>query len=81
LTLSDIYSDTPQLPAFVTGDLSGQAAKPFVSGYQLGRENTQSHVFNVNLVAPLGQGYLIEREVVQLSLTQAFYITHRRCDL
>jgi hypothetical protein len=53
LTLSDTYSYTPQPPAFMTGDLTGQGANPFVSGYQVSRVNMQSNVFNANLVAPL----------------------------
>ena len=55
LTLSNTYSYTPNPPAFVTGDLSGQGANPFVSGYQVSRVNTQRNVFDVNLVAPLTQ--------------------------
>jgi len=53
LILSDTYSYTPQPPAFMTGDLTGQGANPFVSGYQVSRVNTQRNVFDANLVAPL----------------------------
>lgn len=51
--ISDTYSYTPQPPAFLTGDLSGEGANPFVRGYQVGRVNTQTNVFNVTLTAPL----------------------------
>lgn len=50
---SNTYSYTPQPPAFLTGDMSGEGANPFVRGYQLGRVNTQTNVFNVNFTAPL----------------------------
>lgn len=55
LRLSNTYSYTPQPPAFLTGDLSGEGANPFVRGFQVGRVNTQTNVFNVNLTAPLTQ--------------------------
>ncbi len=55
VTLSDTYSYTPQPPAFLAGDLTGQGANPFVSGYQVSRVNTQNNTFNATLVAPLTQ--------------------------
>ena len=55
LTVSDTYSYTPQPPAFLTGDLSGEGANPFVRGFQVGRVNTQTNVFGTNLTAPLNQ--------------------------
>ena len=55
LRLSDTYAYTPQPPAFLTGDLSGEGANPFVRGFQVGRVNTQTNMFNVYLAAPLTQ--------------------------
>jgi hypothetical protein len=53
LRIADTYSYTPQPPAFLTGDLSGEGANPFVRGFQVGRVNTQTNLFSVNLTAPL----------------------------
>jgi len=52
---SNTYSYTPQPPAFLTGDLSGEGANPYARGYQLGRVNTQTNMLSVNLTAPLTQ--------------------------
>lgn len=55
LTVFDTYSYTPQPPAFLTGDLSGQGTNPFVRGFQTGRANMQSNVFGANLSVPITQ--------------------------
>lgn len=55
LTVFDTYSYTPQPPAFLAGDLSGEGTNPYLRGFQAGRANMQSNVFGANLSVPLTQ--------------------------
>jgi hypothetical protein len=51
----DTFSYTPQPPAFLTGDTSGEANNTFLRGYQVGRTNTQTNIVGTNLAVPLNQ--------------------------
>lgn len=55
LTVTDMYMYTPQPPAFLTGDLSGDGVNPYVRGYQTGRVNVRSNTVTANLTVPIDQ--------------------------
>ena len=55
LTVSDGYTYTPQPPAFLSGDQSGDSANPLVRGFQTNRNNTTANVFTANLAVPISQ--------------------------
>lgn len=59
LTVTDTYIFTPQPPAFLTGDLDGDGANPYVRGYQTGRVNVRSNVVNANLAVPIDQTFSV----------------------
>ena len=55
LRVTDTYIYTPQAPAFLMGNLAGDNANPYVSGYQVGRANVSSNILKADLSVPLNQ--------------------------
>jgi len=55
LTASDTYIYSPQAPAYLIGDLSGNSANPFVRGFQVGRATVSRNVARADLSLPLTQ--------------------------
>jgi hypothetical protein len=52
-TVSDTYLYSPQPPAFLIGDQSGEQTNPFVAGFQATRAKTSSNSFNTMFEFPL----------------------------
>jgi len=56
MTVTESFSKTPQPPAFLTGDLSGEGGvNPYVRGFQAGRVNTESNNIGSMLSVPISQ--------------------------
>jgi hypothetical protein len=52
-TVSDTYSYSPQPPAFLVGNQSGEQINPLLTGFQAGRTNTSTNSVNTQLELPL----------------------------
>ena len=52
-TVSDTYSYSPQPPAFLLGDQSGEQINPLLTGFQAARTNTSANSVNTQLELPL----------------------------
>lgn len=55
LTVAERYSYTPQAPAFLTGSSSVIGGNPLITGYQVGRVNTQTNYVRIDSETPLNE--------------------------
>lgn len=55
LTVSDAYLYSPQPPAFLVGDQSGEQKNPLVAGFQATRAKTSANSFSTALEVPLNR--------------------------